>query len=250
MTTLKDRQRDLGMFRHPSYYDPKDPPKVDVIRVCCISDTHTEAQNIRGGIPQCDLLIHSGDITYRGEYDKLLKFDDWGGKIPLPKERKICIAGNHDKTFESDPEVARAHVTQWTYLQDEAVEVLGLKIYGSPWSTEFYPDDWAFNHSRGEEAAARWAKIPEDTDILVVHGPPYGYGDRTNARFKRTHVGCVDLANRLDIVRPRLTVCGHIHEDFGLFAAPWGLVVNACTMTDGYRPKRPPIVIDIPLVEK
>ncbi len=232
-------------FSDLARFDPINPPNVRVVRVCCISDTHTEAQNIPGGIPPCHILIHAGDITYRGETDKLLKFDDWGAKISLPKERKICIAGNHDISFEREPELARAHIQQWTYLQDEATEVLGLKIYGSPWSTEFYPESWAFNHQRGAAAAARWASIPEDTDILVVHGPPYGHGDRTRGK----HVGCVDLANRLKVVRPQLTVCGHIHEDYGVFAAPWGTVVNACTMTSGYRPKRSPIVIDIPIVE-
>lgn len=230
----------------PTYYDPKNPPKARVVKVCCISDTHTEAHNIPQGIPQCDILIHSGDITYRGELDKLAKFDQWGGKVPLPREQKICIAGNHDITFERDPEAARAQLTQWTYLQDECVEVLGLKVYGAPWSPEFYPENWAFNHKRGEQAEACWKKIPEDADIVVVHGPPYGYGDRV----RNVHVGCVELASRLHTVRPRLTVCGHIHEDFGIFAAPWGTVVNACTMTGGYRPKRSALVINIPVVEK
>lgn len=225
-------------------YDPVNPPRVQTIRVACISDTHNRAQDILGGIPPCDILIHAGDITLKGELDKLLKFDDWGASIPLPTEQKICIAGNHDITFQTDSELAKAHIPNWTYLQDEYTEVLGLKIYGSPWSPRFF--DWAFNQSRGAEAKARWARIPNDIDIMVVHGPPFGYGDRTRG----LHVGCQDLANRLMEIRPRLTVCGHIHEDYGVFSAPWGTVVNASIMTAGYKPKRTPIVIDIPIVEK
>lgn len=225
-------------------FDPINPPVVKDIRICCISDTHTEAQNIPGGIPQCDIVIHAGDITYRGELDKIARFDEWGGRIPLPTEQKICIAGNHDLSFETDPEVAEANLTQWTYLNDSSTEVMGLKIYGSPWSPSFYPEEWAFNQNRGKAAAERWAKIPDDVDVLIVHGPPFGYGDRTRG----LHVGCVDLMDRLHTVRPMLTVCGHIHEDYGVFLAPWGTVVNACSMTEGYKPKRKPLIVNIPVI--
>lgn len=104
-----------------------------------------------------------------------------------------------------------------------------------------------FNVNRGEAAAQQWKKIPEKTDIVVVHGPPYGYGDRIE---RSLHVGCLDLSNRLKTVRPRLTVCGHIHEAYGIYAAPWGTVVNASVLTGAYKPKRTPIIVDVPVVEE
>lgn len=232
-------------MRFRTQYDPVNPPAVKSVRICCISDTHSQHHNIPGGIPQCDILIHAGDITSEGELEKLLRFDEWGSQIPLPKERKICIAGNHDITFARDPELAQGHIQQWTYLEDSSTEVFGLKIYGTPWSPSFYPEHWAFNVDRGPLARRQWERIPEDTDILIVHGPPFGYGDKID----NIHVGCEDLADRLYAVRPRLTVCGHIHENHGTFAAPWGTVVNACTMTGGYKPKQAPIIIDVPIVE-
>lgn len=36
-------------------------------------------------------------------------------------------------------------------------------------------DDWAFNSDRGSDIATRHAKIPTETDVLLVHGPPIGY---------------------------------------------------------------------------
>ena len=49
-----------------------------------------------------------------------------------------------------------------------------VRIYGSPWQPEFY--NWAFNLPRnGEEMKARWDAIPDNTDILITHGPAYGY---------------------------------------------------------------------------
>lgn len=212
------------------------------VKIVCISDTHNQAQNIPGGIPQCDILVHAGDITMEGNYDKLCKFSDWGGQFLLPETRRICIAGNHDKTLEGDIETAVACLPHWTYLQDQAHEVLGLKFWGTPWSPDFHPESWGFQLERGEKARAQWQTIPLDTDVLIVHGPPYGYGDKLE---RGEHVGCRDLANRLMEVRPRLTICGHVHSDPGIFAAPWGTVVNACIMTEGYKPKRKPIVVNL-----
>ena len=222
----------------PNEFDPKNPPKVKVISVCCMSDTHTELPQ---NLPVCDLYVVSGDLTYRGELDKITKFNDWGAKIPVPKEQKIVIAGNHDLTFADFPIQAQDRLSNWTYLQDSGITVLGLNIYGSPYSPDFYPEHWAFNQPRGNASASRWSAIPEDTNIFVVHGPPYGYGDAVRG----VHVGCVDLTERLTVVKPKLTVCGHIHEDYGIFSAPWGTVVNACIMNDKYNPKNKPIVIKL-----
>jgi len=226
-------------------YDPVQPPRVNYVRVCCISDTHTQHLNIPKGIPQCDLLIHAGDITYDGNLEKLARFNDWGAALPLPKERKICVAGNHDRSLEKDPEVATEQLSNWTYLKDSGTEVLGLRVWGSPYSCTFYPEHWVFNVNRGEDAKQQWSKIPDGIDILVAHGPPYGYGDRVS---RNLHVGCLDLSAQLKVVRPRLTVCGHIHEAYGVYAAPWGTVVNASVLTEGYKPKRMPVLIDLPVV--
>ncbi len=53
----------------------------------------------------------------------------------------------------------------------------GLKFYGSPWQPTFH--NWAFNLDRGEEIKKVWDKIPNDTDVLITHGPPFGILDKT-----------------------------------------------------------------------
>jgi hypothetical protein len=70
-----------------------------------------------------------------------------------------------------------------------------------------------FQLDRGQSLLNKWNLIPDDTDILVTHGPPLGYGD--HARGQR-HVGCVDLLNTVRMrVKPQFHIFGHIHE--GMF---------------------------------
>jgi hypothetical protein len=34
--------------------------------------------------------------------------------------------------------------------------------------------DWGFNLERGQPIQEKWDMIPDDTDILMTHGPPIG----------------------------------------------------------------------------
>jgi Icc-related predicted phosphoesterase len=184
-------------------------------------------------IPDGDLLLYAGDMTGRGDWDALKDFNDWLGT--LPHEEKIAICGNHDFCFEWDNELSRKAMTNCIYLQEESTVVNGLKIYGAPHQPWFY--DWAFNVQRGEELAKIWAKIPEDTDVLITHGPPFGYGDKVRSGER---VGCEDLMKRIEVVQPKLHVFGHIHEDRGQWEKTWDSgkttkFVNAASLNLSYQ---------------
>jgi Icc-related predicted phosphoesterase len=209
------------------------------MRIVCISDTHEQERSVV--IPPCDLLIHAGDITYTGDLHKLAAFDDWCETLPLPKERIVVCAGNHDISLEKTPEVAAHAFLNCTYVRDATISVDCVKIYMSPWQPRF--NDWAFNLDRGStELAAKWEAIPNDTDIVVTHGPPYGFGDLT---ADGRHVGCELLLQRLRQARPRFHVCGHVHEGYGLYETDFGTtVVNASVCNARYQPVNPPITIE------
>ncbi len=72
-------------------------------------------------------------------------------------------------------------------LEDEAVMVAGINVYGSPWWPSFY--DWAFNLRQGEALARKWSLIPDDTDVPITHGLPIAILDRV----AEEHVGWADL---------------------------------------------------------
>jgi len=192
--------------------------------IVAISDTHGYHRSL--DIPDGDILIHAGDVTRRGHLAELAELNAFFAG--LPHRHKILIAGNHDWCFEREEAAARRLLTDVTYLQDEAVTVEGLKIYGSPWQPWFL--DWAFNLQRGPDLAARWAKIPDDTDVLITHGPPSGIGDRTSGGG---HAGCEDLLRRVRQIAPRLHVFGHIHEARGRWTIDDTAFVNACCADSG-----------------
>jgi predicted phosphodiesterase len=208
---------------------------IDVVRIVCISDTHEQHRRIE--VPDGDVLVHAGDITYHGDPAAIADFDAWLGTLPHP--HKIVIAGNHDFAFERDPGAA-ALLAHAHYLQDGGIELAGLRFWGSPWQPRFF--DWAFNLDRGPALAAVWAKIPEGTDVLVVHGPPHGILDRTHAGVS---AGCEELERRLrEMVHPpKLVVFGHIHEGYGIETRGATTYVNASSCTRRYAPTNPPIVV-------
>eukprot|EP00397_Hematodinium_sp_SG-2012_P052226 GEMP01061649.1.p2 GENE.GEMP01061649.1~~GEMP01061649.1.p2 ORF type:complete len:168 (+),score=24.70 GEMP01061649.1:606-1109(+) len=117
----------------------------------------------------------------------------------------------------------------------------GIRVWGTPWQPAFC--DWAFNAERGEECYRRWLDIPTETDVLVVHGPPFGRGDLCASGQR---VGCADLLRQIQQrVRPQLVVFGHIHEDHGVSSDGTTTYVNASTCTLSYRATQTPIVIDL-----
>ena len=148
------------------------------MKITFISDTHTKHKQITHALTGGDVLIHSGDISSMGYEHEIAQFCKWFNEIDN-YNHKIFIAGNHDWGFQDNVEKVMQIVNSYktiTYLQDDWVEIDGVKIYGSPWQPRFH--NWAFNADRGEDIQQHWNKIPTDSDILITHGPAYGFVDR------------------------------------------------------------------------
>jgi Icc-related predicted phosphoesterase len=207
------------------------------MRLVLISDTHEAHRRVK--VPDGDILIHAGDITYDGNLREVKDFNNWLGE--LPHKHKVLIAGNHDWSFEESPVVAERLITNATYLRDSSIEIDGLRIYGAPWQPTFC--NWAFNVDRGAPIREKWAKIPENTDVLVTHGPPKGFGDRAYPTGEM--LGCLDLYERVQQVKPMLHVFGHIHGGYGIQEDEHTIYTNAAIMNEAYRPVNAPLVIDL-----
>jgi Icc-related predicted phosphoesterase len=196
------------------------------MKIVAIADVH----NQEPVLPEGDMLVIAGDLTGHGTITQMARFSAWLRK--QPHRHKVVIAGNHDFCLQRWREKEESETMLGgdgiVYLRDQAVEIEGLKIYGTPWQPWFY--DWAFNLERGAEIAAKWALIPEKLDLLISHGPPRGYGDRTN---RGERVGCEDLLAAIELKRPRFTVFGHIHEDPGYWDHQ-GLSLINCSIGERY----------------
>jgi len=205
------------------------------ITIVAISATHSLHRACE--IPDGDILVHAGDLTNQGALKDVEDFNDFLGS--LPHRDKIVIAGNHDFCFERNPREAEALLTNCTYLRDRAVTVQGIRLWGSPWQPWFY--DWAFNLQRGAAIREKWDLIPPDTDVLITHGPPLGFGDMTSRGGEQ--VGCHDLLDAVRRVKPRLHIFGHIHEGAGVFDDGGTTFINASTCDLWYQPVNAPVVV-------
>lgn len=210
------------------------------MRLVCISDTHSLHRRIPK-IPEGDVLIHAGDCLGAGTLDNVDDLNDWLGT--LPHRYKIVVAGNHDWAFQETPDLAREALTNAIYLEDSGVEIEGIRFWGSPWTPTFL--DWAFMLDRGQPLHDRWMQIPENTDVLITHGPPNGVGDEALMGFRCQNVGCVDLLHRIKHLSLKAHIFGHIHEGYGKYLLGKTQLINASTCTARYEPTNPPIVLDI-----
>lgn len=206
------------------------------MKIVIISDTHLMHDRVE--LPAGDILIHAGDCSWTGKMSEISMFDCWMAKQDF--KHKIVIAGNHDWYFQNHY-VSRHAFNGFTYLQDDFVVIEGVKIYGAPWQPKFY--DWAFNLPRGKELADKWSLIPDDTDILITHGPAFGYCDLLNDG--ETHIGCNDLLKAIVRVKPKYHICGHIHPAYGITKGRDTTFINASICNEEYEPVNKPIVIEI-----
>lgn len=160
-----------------------------------------------------DLVIFSGDESNsRSPYTNLnesLPFFDWFENLPI--KRKIFVAGNHSTAIEKGLIIKKDLEERGIiYLENNYVELEGLKIWGSPFSPTF--GDWSFMKAR-HKMQEIWNHIPEDTDIVITHTPPKGILDLSyNRQGVLEMCGCKSLKNKILQVKPKLHLFGHIHN--------------------------------------
>lgn len=194
-------------------------------------------------IPECDVVICSGDIGGRTGRVELVEFLVWFEALPARK--KIFIGGNHDLCLDEkrshslrnqgrniDALMAKQEYEDCVklienydvmYLCNRDYVWEGVKFYGSPYSPSFHRSHWAFNADRGEEIQKIWARIPSDTQVLITHSPPYRILDLVDERYKERegedmNVGCQDLSNVIKsrLLDLKLHCFGHIHDQYGV----------------------------------
>lgn len=157
------------------------------------------------------------------------KFRAWLLRHGIPT---IGIWGNHDFVGEKKFLVPKL---PWTLLQDSAAVhtrhpsgEMSYKIWGTPWVPGL--PYWAF-YGRPETLQRRADLIPAGLDVLMTHGPPKGYGDFIPTSEKQRNkygnyggenVGDETLNGPIFRAKPKVVICGHIHEARGAYELPGG----------------------------
>jgi len=239
---------------------------LEVKRFVCISDLHGRFDYFdipKTGTSKSVLLV-AGDISDKTKLatnletiEQIKMFDKWLGEMNF--EHKIVIAGNWDECLlkcTNNLNERKQLFSNCTYLENEVLELFEgrLKLFASPLShVKARSDNRAFQHVEDSDSFEEvCSKIPNDTDLLLIHGPPY------IAKHKHMKVvrGSHHLKKHLMRVKPVVTVCGHLHMKHGVFHIPSEYkeehltVFNASMVGVLYAPTRCPIVFDLHIERK
>lgn len=212
------------------------------MRLVILSDTHGEHENIN--VPAGDVLIHCGDFSCHGDERELVGFVRWLSKISPKYGATFVIAGNHDRQLEIDPSLADVFGGVAEYLFNSSSNYRGWNFWGSCFTPAY--NNWAFNLPKdGDELQKNWAQVPNNCDVLITHGPPYGVLDCVG--YVKENVGCKWLRKRIEEVKPKVACWGHIHEARGLnyWSIPGTVCINATNLNGRYELVHEPVVFDL-----
>lgn len=211
----------------------------------CFSDTH---KRIKFSLTQCHFAICAGDVCAMGKEGDYREFMKWFDNQPAV--HKIYVPGNHDVFCEEKMDFARniAAANGVHFLHNSGINLDGIKFWGT--ATQPFFCNWSFNVIDVRDRARDFALIPEGTNMLITHCPPYGILDSPppsvwNNRSTEEHVGCRALLAAVVRVKPRFHIFGHIHREYGQFRRNGTLFVNASICSEQYQQLNAPVVIDL-----
>lgn len=197
------------------------------MRILHISDTHNLHHRLND-LPEADVIVHSGDFTMTGSTNEVIDFLNWFCKLPYA--HKVFIAGNHDMCLYGATISGLSDDIH--YLCNSGVNIDGIRFYGLP----MFMEDAMNGH------AEKYIKaVPEDTDVLITHQPPFGILDFSD----NYHYGSKSLLQRVELIKPQLHLFGHIHNAYGLLHRKSTTFSNAALLGDDYELKALPVLLNI-----
>ncbi|MEM7408327.1 MAG: metallophosphatase domain-containing protein [Pseudomonadota bacterium] len=207
------------------------------MKIVIISDTHERHENL--GAIDGDVLIHCGDLFNLRSDDstQLKRVDDWFGRQEF--DVILLTGGNHDLLLERKLLKRSQPFENAVFLKDMVHWHNGVCFYGAPWVPlltrhAFYADD--------SELRNRWARIPQETNVLITHIPPYSVMDRSSRGME---LGCRHLAEAVQRVKPVVHCFGHVHHSAGVVQGSDTLFVNASSVNSQLEVVHAPVVLEL-----
>ena len=196
-------------------------------KIIHLSDTHGCHRRLTD-LPEADIVVHSGDFTMNGSEQEAIDFLNWFCDLDYP--HKIFICGNHDECLYGaniDGLDGNVH-----YLCNSGIELYGLKFYGVP----MFMSDCIT-----EQQSLNYAQIPINADVLITHTPPFGILDFDD----NINYGSDELLSRIEVVKPRMHLFGHIHAQHGMKVLNGITFSNGAVMNADYSSLASPNIIEI-----
>jgi Icc-related predicted phosphoesterase len=176
------------------------------MRLLAFSDLHVDidqAESLAASSAGVDVVVGVGDFAsvHAGLEETI-------GALRSIAKPTVLVPGNNETE-----DALRTACDGWKralVLHGEGADIEGVSFFGLGAGVPVTPWDWSFDLTE-EEAAQRLAGCPEGC-VLAVHSPPRGHVDVSS---RGEHLGSVAVLDAIVTKRPRLALCGHIHEAWG-----------------------------------
>jgi uncharacterized protein len=172
------------------------------VRLLAFSDVHRDdrkARELADMAAEADVVVAAGDFaTMHIGLEKVIDM------LVVVETPTVLVPGNNE-TDEALREACRGWKAA-TVLHGDGTTIDGVEFYGVGGGVPTTPWDWSFDLTE-EEASEKLAAAPEG-GVLVVHSPPKGHLDGRD-------LGSEAILRTIEEKRPRVAICGHIHEDGG-----------------------------------
>jgi hypothetical protein len=188
------------------------------MKILAVADIHGSQyrlnlilKNIKTYAP--DLVVVCGDITQFGPAELATNF------LNQLSVETLAVPGNID-TFDVDEGINQSNATN--------LHLKGIRTQGIPFVGIGRELPRSLSNIEITDGAVKkpLRNILDETSVLVTHVPPYKLQDKI---FIGSHGGSKELRRLIDTKKPRLLLCGHIHEDPGASQSGNTTVVN-CSM--------------------
>lgn len=176
------------------------------MKILAFSDLHRDLEQGAKLVEMsadADVVIGAGDFA--SIHEGLEETLDALAAIEAPT---VLVPGNNETA-----DALRGAAGRWsaaTVLHGEATTIEGVEFFGLGAGIPITPWGWSFDLD-DEAASEMLAPCPQEA-VLVLHSPPRDHCDTSG---DGTHFGSPALLRAIEEKRPRLAVCGHIHESWG-----------------------------------
>jgi Icc-related predicted phosphoesterase len=176
------------------------------VKLLAFSDLHRDLEQGAKLVEmsaEADVVVGAGDFASVHE-----GLEETIAALAAIETPTVLVPGNNETVA-----ALREAAAGWgaaTVLHGEGSAIAGAEFFGLGAGIPVTPWEWSFDLD-DEAAAEMLAPCPEDA-VLVLHSPPRGHCD---ASADGTPFGSSALLRAIEEKRPRLAVCGHIHESWG-----------------------------------